>query len=243
MPSTTQKTAKSGCSNCVMRGLGLCRVLIDLGWEKPHANDGSEITQARAVFAARRPLFPEDEVFDSVPVICDGWAATIMNLSNGGRQILSFRLPGEMIDTSLLFEQQLRRSIEAITRGCYRNFDRAQLRAALFVSPSMFDRLLLTHYNERQRADQLITDLGRRTGHERVARLLLDLWTRLSKLYDLSDAGFDFPLRQIHIADATGLTPVYVSNILSDFRKNGMVEISDRALKINDLTKLRRLAT
>jgi CRP-like cAMP-binding protein len=30
----------------------------------------------------------------------------------------------------------------------------------------------------------------------------------------------DFPLRQRHIADATGLTPVHVSKVLSEFRRS-----------------------
>ena len=225
-----------------MRGLGLCRVLIELGWEQPRSGEAAEISQSRVPFAARRTIFHQDESLDCVPVICDGWATSMQKLSNGGRQILSFLLPGELLASGLVFEQQLRLSIDAITRGCYRHFDRSQLRAAMLVSPTMLDKILSAYNGERRRADQLITDLGRRTATERIARLLIDLWDRLEKLNKIEDNRVEFPLRQTHIADATGLTPVYVSNILTEFRKNGLVKVSDRSLQIVDMTKLRRLA-
>jgi CRP/FNR family transcriptional regulator len=52
----------------------------------------------------------------------------------------------------------------------------------------------------------------------------------------------DFPLRQHHIADATGLTAVHVSKVLSKFRRGGLIRISDRALSIVDPAAFRRIA-
>lgn len=113
----------------------------------------------------------------------------------------------------------------------------------MFVSPKIFDRMLSAYNDEKSRADKLITDLGRRTAAERVARLLLDLWDRLEKSGMVEGDSVEFPLRQTHIADATGLTPVYVNKVLSEFRKSGLVTISDRSLQMADVTRLRRLAT
>ena len=239
--STAPQTAKPGCANCIMRGLGLCRALIDLGWEQPFPSEQAVISQKRRPFAARRAVFHQNESMDSVPVICEGWAASVMKLSNGRRQILSFLLPGEIIACGLLFEQKLHLSIDGVTRGCYRSFDRLQLRAAISGSPIIFDKILSGCNDEKIRADQLIADLGRRNAAERVARLVLDIWHRLEKSGMADGNSIEFPLRQTHIADATGLTPAYVNKVLSDFRSAGLVEISDRALKIIDMKKLRQL--
>ena len=46
----------------------------------------------------------------------------------------------------------------------------------------------------------------------------------------------------VDVADATGLTVVHVGNILAEFRRNGLLEISDRSLTIVDLAGLRRVA-
>ena len=52
----------------------------------------------------------------------------------------------------------------------------------------------------------------------------------------------DFPLRQHHVADAVGLTPVHVSKVLSEFRRSGVLKISDRSLTILDPVGFRRIA-
>lgn len=233
---------KSGCSNCIMRGLGLCTVLIELGWERPYAGEHPPVAQNKSTFAARRTIFHQNQTLAGVPVICEGWATSLMKLSNGRRQILSILMPGELVTCRLLFERQLQLTIDAVTRGSYRTFDLGQLRAAMAVSPDIFDKFLLSYNDERNRADQLIADLGRRTATGRIARLLLEIWSRQEKAGKISDNSIEFPLRQTHIADATGLTTVYVSKVINAFRNGSLVEFSDRSLKILNIAKLRQLA-
>jgi CRP/FNR family transcriptional regulator len=166
----------------------------------------------------------------------------IFRLSKGRRQILSFLLPGAMIAGRLLFEPQLQISVEAVTNGSYRMFARAQLQSAMFASKEVFDRLLSAYSDERNLADQLIADLGRRSATGRIARLLLDVWSRLEKAGKVEDGTIEFPLRQTHIADATGLTTVYVSKVINAFRHDRLIEFTDRSLKILDIKKLRQMA-
>lgn len=243
MTVTPGKSAqKTGCSNCIMRGLGLCTVLIDLGWERPYLDEHRPVAQNKSSFAARRTIFHPNQTQAGVPVICEGWATSVIKLSNGRRQILSILMPGELVTCRLLFERQLQLTIDAVTRGCYRTFDLAQLRAAMTVSPDIFDKFLLSYSDERNRADQLIADLGRRTATGRIARLLLEIWSRQEKAGKIADNSIEFPLRQTHIADATGLTTVYVSKVINAFRNDSLVEFSDRSLKILNIDRLRQLA-
>jgi CRP/FNR family transcriptional regulator len=225
-----------------MRGLGLCDTVLDLDWEQPSLGEQGKISQHKRPFVARRTIFHQNESLDSLPVICEGWAASVLKLSNGRRQILSFLLPGEIIACGPLFEPRLHVGVDAVTRGCYRRFDSAQLKTAISVSPTIFDKILSACNDEKNRADRLIVDLGRRTAAERVARLLLDIWNRLEKSGMIENNSVDFPLRQTHIADATGLTPVYVSKIIGEFRDSGLIEMTGRTLQITDMNQLRRLA-
>ena len=79
---------------------------------------------------------------------------------------------------------------------------------------------------------------------ERLARLVLGLVERLQDRGMTVGGGLEveFPLRQHHIADAIGLTPVHVSKLLSEFRRNGLIRISERSLAILDLAGLRAVA-
>jgi CRP/FNR family transcriptional regulator, anaerobic regulatory protein len=192
---------------------------------------------------ARRIVCRGRDLADVMPIICDGWAASTVTLSNGGRQILSFLLPGDLVSTALLFDASSQLVVEAITDVRYRTFDREELRTALFAQPSLLDTLSKAWIEEKTRSDQLIVGLGRRSADERIAQLILSLKGRLAKRGFVRGSTFEFPLRQHHIADAMGLTPVHVSKILSDFRRSGLIELSGRSLTVLDPVRFEQIAT
>jgi CRP/FNR family transcriptional regulator len=191
---------------------------------------------------ARRTIWRAGETLDRVPVICQGWAATAMTLSDGRRQILSFLLPGDMVSAVSIFETAHRCSVEAITDVRYRSFPRADITDALGRRPDLFAIVSRLWADEAAHADRLAIDLGRRGAAERVASLIVHLAQRLLKRGMMQGQTMDFPLRQHHIADAAGLTVVHVGNVLAEFRRAGLVEINGRALTITDPAALRRVA-
>jgi CRP/FNR family transcriptional regulator len=193
---------------------------------------------------ARRIICRGQDLHDIVPVICSGWAATIVMLSDGSRQIVSFLLPGDMISTTMLFDSRPYCLVEAITDVQFRTFNRTDLKSLIYKKPDLLDTFFQAWVDEKARADQLIVDLGRRTADERIARLILNLIDRLAQRDMVRDnpTEFDFPLRQHHIADATGLTPVHVSKVLSEFRRNGLISISERSITILDPVGFSRVA-
>ena len=232
------------CTACEAYALSLCSVA---GAHTPGSDGQIQIEQTSRAVPARRIICREHDLQDAVPIICSGWAASVMMLSDASRQILSFLLPGDLVSTALLFEPCSHCLVEAITDVVYRTFKRSDLKATLFKNPEMFDKLSKVWIEEKDRADQLIVDLGRRTADERIARLMLNLSERLSqrcmtRTTENSGLEMEFPLRQHHIADATGLTPVHVSKVLSEFRRSGLIKISDRALTILDPIGFRRVA-
>ena len=85
-------------------------------------------------------------------------------------------------------------------------------------------------------------DLGRRRADERIARLILRLADKVAKRTQVRTATFDFPLRQRHIADATGLTPVHVSKVMGELQRAGPIEVNSRSLTIVNPAELQRVA-
>lgn len=247
MKTNTQQTYKStelSCASCQAFDLNLCYAGFAAHRDATAAFD---IEQSVQTVPARRIICRGQDLHDSVPIICSGWAASVTMLSDGSRQILSFLLAGELVSTTLLFEQRPHCLVEAITDVDYRTFKRSDFKAAVLEFPDLFDKLTKQWIEEKHRADRLIVDLGRRTADERIARLILDLAERLGRRGMTRTIGetaleMEFPLRQHHIADATGLTPVHVSKVLSAFRRSGMIQISDRSLTILDSVAFRRLA-
>ena len=84
---------------------------------------------------------------------------------------------------------------------------------------------------------------GQRSAEERIAYLFLHLMQRIAARSVIREQRYPFPLRQQHIADAVGLTPVHMSRVVSLFRERGLVELSDGVLKVFNLPELQRIGS
>jgi CRP-like cAMP-binding protein len=227
------------CTGCLARELGLCQGLAPVGAGAALP----PLPTSEHVVPARRVIFRPRDLQEVVPFICQGWAASAVALSDGSRQILSFLLPGEIVSSSLLIGPVAPYLVEAITEVRYRCFKREDMKARVLSSSDLLERLLKVWQDRQQRAHALAVDLGRRTAEERIARLILGLKERLAPRGMATDQTMEFPLRQHHIADATGLTAVHVSKVTSEFRRRGLIEIQDRSLTILDPEEFLRIAT
>ena len=230
--------AVTSCDACLAYELNLCRAIVQVA----KVSSAAVLQPSERTIPARRLICRERELLEVVPIICQGWAASAVTLPDGRRQILSFLLPGDIVSTAVIFDPVSPCSVESITEVHYRTFKHTEVKAALLKHPGLFDRILKVCMDEKARADHLAVDLGRRAADERISRLILNLLERLAQRGLARDHLMDFPLRQHHIADATGLTVVHVSKVLSEFRRAGLIEINDRSLTISDIAGLRRIA-
>ena len=190
--------------------------------------------QAEHTAPARRTICREQDLHNAVPIICSGGPGSDRHPSR--RQPADTVLPSagrHRVDGAAV-RGPSDCLVEAITEVRYRSWKRKELRQLLFAQPNLMEKLSKVWIDEKSRADQLIVDLGRRTADERIARLILNLVDRLGKrdMVHGNPMEVEFPLRQHHIADATGLTPVHVSKVLSEFRRSGLIKISERSLSI-----------
>lgn len=191
---------------------------------------------------ARRLILHPKEWSDFVPIICSGWAMSSVALPDGRRQIISFLLPGDIVSAGSLLAPTSGHTVEAITDVTYRKFKREEVKQVLFGRSDLLEKLFSLWNESKIRADQLALDLGRRRADERIARLILRLSEKVAKRTLVRSQCFDFPLRQRHIADATGLTPVHVSKVLGELQRAGLIDISSRSLTILNAAELQRVA-
>jgi CRP-like cAMP-binding protein len=191
---------------------------------------------------ARRLILHPKEWSDFVPVICSGWAMSSVALPDGRRQIISFLLPGDVVSAGSMLAPMSGHTVEAITEVTCRKFRREEIKELVFKRSDLLEKLFELWNEAKTRADQLALDLGRRRADERIARLILRLAEKVAKRTSVRSQTFDFPLRQRHIADATGLTPVHVSKVLGELQRAGLVEISSRSLTILNGAELQRVA-
>jgi hypothetical protein len=131
-------------------GLGLCEAFADVAWS-PDASDSTE--QSTHMVPARRIVCRDQDLHDVVPLICEGWAASVVLLSDGSRQILSFLLPGDIVSSALFLDVQSQCLIEAITDVRYRTFDRRKLKKNLLGHRELLEMLSKVWIEEKARSD------------------------------------------------------------------------------------------
>ena len=87
-----------------------------------------------------------------------------------------------------------------------------------------------------------IVSIGARGAAVRLAHLFCEMNVRLQRI-GLSDGKqYIFPVTQIDLADATGLTAVHANRMLRQLREDGLVEFRAGEARIPDWDALRRFA-
>ena len=224
----------SPCNSCKHRRLNFCGVL---GGE-----DGT-IRKRHRTTTARHNVPGASEVSEGTLVICEGWAVRYVQLPNGKRQVLSVVLPGDLVSPASIFDQQKHAfSVQAVTDVRYCHLKSEDIQAKMAGEPSVLNAWAQLTADESRNGDDHLVDLGQRSAQERIASLILRILAQFENRGELQDMEFPFPLRQQHIADLTGLTPVHVCRVLSAFRKDGIFQIEGGIAKISDLAALQGIA-
>jgi CRP-like cAMP-binding protein len=236
-PTVPTATTSPACARCLARSISLCAGISD--------QERSVTTFSDKQFQripARRMIFQSREYLDFVAVICGGWASSAVQASGDVRQIVSVLLPGDVATMQSLHAPMHGREIEAVTEVAYRRFSVAAFREAIDSDPKFAMAVIREILGTVESGSQLALDLGRRTAAQRVARLILQLKKRLKALRMSDGRIVQFPLRQRHIADATGLTQVHVCKVLKRLTQDGMIRLEHQSLTVFDKERLQAVA-
>jgi len=191
--------------------------------------------------AAQDIIYSRGQHTNDICVLCQGWAITVATLPNGLRQILAVLLPGEPFSITAVFADTLPFTIQAVTDVIYTRFKNVDVRAQMVGDPAIVTGLGQICVIEHTAMNDLVIDLGKRDAEQRVASLLLRLTQRLSSRFVIHGHRYPFPLRQRHIADMLGLTPVHVSRVMAGLRKSNIIDLRAGFLTILDRDKLDRI--
>ena len=224
------------CQDCTFRGLPFCSSITVAAGNSPPV----EVSRNQA--KARQTIQRKDQRVEQVYVIREGWAFRYAITASGRRQILSFLMPGDLIHSRSLFDDKMAYSVQSITDVAYCGFDLDFLQK-LVAKNSELIRVLFDHYaEERMLSEERLIDLGTRSAEERVVRFLLEIMRRLDKRGQVHNQMFHLPLKQIHLADALGLTQVHVNRVLKRLREGGLIEWSRGVLKVEDVPAMMQIA-
>jgi CRP-like cAMP-binding protein len=187
--------------------------------------------------AARREFLREGDRPGQVHILLDGWASRLVMLPDGRRQIIAFHLPGDVL-WQPMGAVRMDFSILALTPAVVAPIALGAFEALAAAHPALAMALAMQDRVTEAVQRRWLVNLGQRTAFERIGHLFCELHHRLDAIGLAQGAGFAFPVTQVELAEATGLTPVHVNRVLRDMRLQGLIDLENRVLCIRQLHAL-----
>ncbi|MEO3475179.1 Crp/Fnr family transcriptional regulator [Roseomonas sp. CAU 1739] len=224
------------CTACPLRPLAAFKPVTPLELASISASKvGQRLCTAGATVLA------EGQATTRVYVLLAGWAFRFKTMADGRRQILNFLLPGDLLGLQGEMLANLTHGVEALTEVNLCAFATDAVPGFFRDHPGIaFDITWLAAHEERLVDDAVLT-VGRRTAMERVAALLVHLYKRAASAGMVEGVSIPFPLTQLHIADALGLSVVHTNRVLQRLRKGGFIRLEGQRLAIGDLHAMQRV--
>jgi CRP-like cAMP-binding protein len=193
-------------------------------------------------FPADVDVIAEGMVPRSVYVLKDGMAIRYRNLPDGGRQIMTFLIPGDLCDVHTFLLKTMDHSIATITPSRIASIARDDILDLLAQRPRISAALWWSSLQEEAILRERIVSLGRRDARGRIAYLLCELLWRHAAVGLTNGGTFPLPLTQMELGDTLGLTPVHVNRILREFRERGLISMERKILTLLDIAGLQTMA-
>lgn len=174
--------------------------------------------------------------------LLSGFACRHKLAATGARQIVSFHLPGDMLDLQHLLLAVADHNVQTITDGTVAWIPKAALRKLAMERPRIAEALWRDTLIDASVFREWVLNVGRRDARTRIAHMLCEFAARCEAAGLGSAQSFELPMTQEQIADATGLTSVHVNRMLRALEQDGAIARDRRHIRIADWERMRRLA-
>ena len=209
---------------------------ITLSPAERDALDWAERRETR-VPAGNRLLATGDES-ETLYVVQMGWFHASIRLATGGRQILRFHFPGDLMGTSSMAWAFAVHDFTAVSDCIVSELSKVNLGRVFREQPRLAGMLYAMSAAENVALSDRLTSVGRMDSIERVSTLILDVLARLRVTAGGVVDSFDFPLTQTDIGDAVGLTKVHVSRTLGKMEERGLIQRTGKRIKVLDEARM-----
>jgi CRP-like cAMP-binding protein len=193
--------------------------------------------------SARKYLVREGAVPTECCLLVDGYAQRSKVAADGGRQIVSFHVPGDMLDLQHLFLSRADHDVQTVTEATVAWVPMSDLRSLITERPIVGAAFWRDALIDASIFREWVLNVGRRDAKTRIAHMLCEFVVRNAAAGAGEPQGMTIPFTQEEIADATGLTPVHVNRMLRSLSEQGLLQRLARGLEVRDWAGLRNAAS
>lgn len=172
-------------------------------------------------------------------VMLKGFSIRHKIVGSGHRQICAIHMKGEMVDLQNSLLGTADHSVQMLTAGQVALVPRDEIERIAFEHPTIGRAMWTDTLVDGSIFREWIANVGRRDGRTRMAHLLCEFSLRLEVAGLGEQTGWELPMTQEQLGDATGMTAVHVNRTIKSLEADGLIErTSPRAITIGDWKKL-----
>jgi CRP-like cAMP-binding protein len=179
-------------------------------------------------------LVREGDLPEQCSVLVDGFAYRQKVTGDGSRQILALCIPGDAVDLQNMFLDVSDHGVQLLTRGMVADIVKEALEELVLTRPRIGAAVIQATLVEASILREWVVNVGRRDARARIAHILCEFAVRLETRGLASEEGFELPMTQEQLADATGLTPVHVNRVLEALEADGLISRRRRTIHFVD---------
>jgi CRP-like cAMP-binding protein len=155
---------------------------------------------------------------------------------------MSLFVPGDVCDTHAFLLPKMDHSIGALTAVRFAEVPSDALVDLLDRHPQITRALSCDRLVQVAVQREAIVSLGRRSGEERIAHLLCEMFLRLRAVGLTDGDTCPMPLSQVELASALGQSTVHINRTLQALRASRLIVLKGRRLTILDFDALQKVA-
>jgi CRP-like cAMP-binding protein len=189
-----------------------------------------------------KELLRQGEAGQAAYILHSGWGCSFKILRDGGRQVITFPIPGDMIGVRSILLKTSDHAFSAITDAQVSRISVSRLNTLIDEFPRLSTAIMWATSRDEAVTVEHLASVGRRTALERTAHFFLELRDRLQLVGLSSDSEYECPLSQYSIADALGLSSIHVNRVLRQLRELELLTFQDHSVTLHNAAGLAELS-
>ncbi len=167
-------------------------------------------------------------------LLLSGFAYRHKIARNGGRQIFSIHMKGDVVDLHNSLLRTADHNVQALTDVDVAYIPVEAIQELAFRRPPIGQAMWMETLVDGSIFREWTLNVGRRDGLTRTAHLLCEFALRL-KVAGLGEHDhYELPMTQEQLGDALALTAIHVNRMLKVLSTDGLISRSKRAVRIED---------
>jgi CRP-like cAMP-binding protein len=195
-----------------------------------------------SVVDAGKYLVREGAATEASALIISGFAVRHKLTADGDRQIVSVHIPGDFVDLEGSLLNVADHNVQTLTRCEVAYVPTGAVVALIDAHPRIGRAMWIDTLIDASIFREWVLNVGRRDAKKRIAHLLCEFARRLEVAGQGATSGYQMPMTQEQIADATGLTSVHVNRSIKSLEADGLIVRQKRFIGIPDWARLRDIS-